>query len=155
MKILISILTLFIFGSIFLLSIACERSVPKDVMFCKSWEVLVLETPFDKESAKIVMYRGDEVKLMGDTIYHSQLDSTKKDSTDFCVKVTAKRGVVGWVHVKDLQKERIANVKQRKKQPNGLSPKKEEKTSNDSTDLKTDSLKTYEKTIKSDTTISN
>jgi hypothetical protein len=139
------------FSMILLFNVACERPVPKDVMFCKSGEVLVLENPFDKESAKIVMYRGDEVKLLGDTVYHTQIDSTKKDSSDFNVKVTAKRGVVGWVHIKDLQKERISNSKPRKKQSNPLPAKKEEKPKSDSTILKTDSLKSSEQTIITDT----
>jgi hypothetical protein len=149
------------FSMILLFNVACERPVPKDVMFCKSGEVLVLENPFDKESAKIVMYRGDEVKLLGDTVYHTQIDSTKKDSSDFNVKVTAKRGVVGWVHIKDLQKERISNSKPRKKQSNPLPEghnheghnhaKKEEKPKSDSTILKTDSLKSSEQTIITDT----
>ena len=148
---LISFCLLSIVAIVFLLNVACERPVPKDVMFCKTYEVLVLETPFDKESAKIVMYRGDVVKLLGDTMYHSQIDSTKKDSSDFNVKVTAKRGVVGWVHIKDLQKERVTNVNPRKKATKALPPKKEEKPKSDSTILKSDSLKTSEQTIITDT----
>lgn len=124
------------------LSIACERPVPKDVMFCKSGEVLILENPFDKESAKIVMYRGDEVKLMGDTVYHLQIDSTKKDSTDFNVKVSAKRGVIGWVHIKDLQKERITNIPKNNKQKLKLPEKKEDKVVLDSATIKIDSTST-------------
>jgi hypothetical protein len=114
-------------------------------------EVFVLENPFDKKSAKIVMYRGDEVKLLGDTVYHTQIDSTKKDSSDFNVKVLAKRGVVGWVHIKDLQKERVTNLSPRKKAINALPPKKDEKPQSDSTILKTDSLKSSEQTIITDT----
>jgi hypothetical protein len=102
-----------ILSSLFLSAIlwivwACERPVPKDTMFCKSKEVFVLEKPFDKKSAIIVMYRGDEVKLLGDTVYHFSIDSTlKKDSADFCVRVSAKRGVIGWIHKKELQHKRI------------------------------------------------
>jgi hypothetical protein len=150
MKLAGSLIVIAIFSMILLFNIACERPVPKDVMFCKSGEVLVLENPFDKESAKIVMYRGDEVKLMGDTVYHVQIDSTKKDSSDFNVKVTAKRGVVGWVHIKDLQKERISNSKPRKKQSNPLPAKKEENPVIDSASLKTDSSQIKNNTNQSD-----
>lgn len=149
MKFLATLL-LFLTFSVCLLHIACERPVPKDVMFCKSGEVLVLENPYDKESAKIVMYRGDEVKLLGDTVYHTQIDSTKKDISDFNVKVTAKRGVVGWVHIKDLQKERISNSKPRKKQSNPLPAKKEEIPVIDSASLKTDSSQIKNNTNQSD-----
>jgi hypothetical protein len=84
-------------------------------------------------------------------MYHSQIDSTKKDSSDFNVKVTAKRGVVGWVHIKDLQKERVTNVNPRKKATKALPPKKEEKPKSDSIILKSDSLKSSEQTIITDT----
>ena len=95
---------------------SCEHPVPKDVMFCKSQEVYVLEIPFDKKSAIIVIYKGDEVRLLGDTTY-KQIDSVKFDRSDFYVKVVAKRGVEGWVHKNELQKERIKvnpNIKRSK-----------------------------------------
>lgn len=149
------IFQLLVISFFILLSISCERSVPKDVMFCKSWEVLVLEKPFDKESALIVMYRGDEVKLVGDTIYHSQIDSTKKDSSDFCVKVSAKRGVVGWVHIKELQKERINQYFQRKPASNSSPLKKTEKKSVDSSTIKVDSINTLNSSNLTDSIIPN
>lgn len=150
MKLAVSLFIITSLSLILLFNVACERPVPKDVMFCKSGEVLVLENPYNKESAKIVMYRGDEVKLLGDTVYHTQIDSTKKDSSDFNVKVTAKRGVVGWVHIKDLQKERISNSKPRKKQSNPLPAKKEENPVIDSASLKTDSSQIKNNTNQSD-----
>jgi hypothetical protein len=155
MKLHSSIFQLLAISFFIILSISCERSVPKDVMFCKSWEVLVLEKPFDKESALIVMYRGDEVKLVGDTMYHSQIDSTKKDSSDFSVKVSAKRGVVGWVHIKELQKERIRQYLQRKPASNSSPLKKSEKNSADSSTLKVDSVNTLNISNKTDSIILN
>ncbi len=150
MKLSASLFIITSLSLILLFNVACERPVPKDVMFCKSGEVLVLENPFDKESAKIVIYRGDEVKLMGDTVYHVQIDSTKKDSSDFNVKVTAKRGVVGWIHIKDLQKERIGSTKARKKQSNAFPVKKEENEKIDSITQKTDSAQIKNNTNQSD-----
>jgi hypothetical protein len=94
--------------SIFLfVLIACESKVPDDMMFCKSEEVFVLESPFDDKSAIIVMYRGDDIRLIGDTAYQKAITPEMKvDSSFFYVKVKAKRGVVGWVNAKDLQHER-------------------------------------------------
>ena len=75
---------------------------------------MVLELPFDKSSAKIMIYRGDEVKLLGDTIYKKNSDSIVLDSSQFYVNVSAKRGVIGWVFQKDLQKDKIVlNPKQK------------------------------------------
>jgi hypothetical protein len=150
MKLAGTLIVITTFSMILLFNVACDRPVPKDVMFCKTGEVFVLEHPFDKESAKIVIYRGDEVKLLGDTVYHVQIDSAKKDSSDFNVKVTAKRGVVGWIHIKDLQKERIGSIKPRKKQSNPLPAKKEGNPVIDSFSLKTDSSQIKINTNQSD-----
>jgi hypothetical protein len=125
------------FSFLILLIAGCEQPVPDDAMFCKSKEVFLLEKPYDPKSAIIVMYRGDEVKLLGDTIYHFTIDSTlKKDSTDFFVKVSGKRGVVGWVNKKDLQHERIKINKFPKNSNKLLKPKDNKDSlaiSNDST----------------------
>jgi hypothetical protein len=90
---------------------ACETAVPADQYFCKAEEVYVLEEAFDLESAIIVMYKGDDVLLLGDTIYKEiapkdSLDSVRIDSSQFYVKVKAKRGVIGWVNASELQHER-------------------------------------------------
>lgn len=112
----------FIVFFIVFLFVACENNDPIDVMFCKAQEVYVLEYPFDKKSAKIVIYRGDEVKLSGDTVYHVDIDSTQIDSSDFSVKVTAKRGVIGWVHINEIQKGRIdlSKIKAKPKKANAV-----------------------------------
>jgi len=88
-------------------SFSCQKKEDPYILYCKSKEVLVLELPFDKSSAKIMIYRGDEVKLLGDTIYKKNSDSVVLDSSQFYVKVSAKRGVIGWIFQKDLQKDKI------------------------------------------------
>jgi hypothetical protein len=156
MKIPFNILSFFIVLLILSLFGACERPVPKDLMFCKAEEVYVLEYPFEKKSAKIVIYRGDEVKLIGDTVYHIDIDSTQKDSSDFSVKVTAKRGVIGWVHIKELQKERISQskIKAKPKKPEAVvNPEIVEKDSSiDNTEIKseTSNINNIADTIKTD-----
>lgn len=91
----------------FLLLGACETAIPDDMMFCKSEEVYVLASAFDEKSAIIVMYRGDDVRLLGDTAYQQAITPEMKvDSSVYYVKVKAKRGVIGWVHAKDLQHDR-------------------------------------------------
>ena len=95
----------------------CEHPIPKDVMFCKVEEVFVLETPFEAESAIIVMYKGDDLKLLGDTVYMEVPDTVEMDSSIFYVKVKAKRGVVGWVNIQDIQKERPQIAQKKPKRP--------------------------------------
>jgi hypothetical protein len=92
---------------IMILFYSCKKKEDPSILYCKSKEVLVLELPFDKSSAKIMIYRGDEVKLLGDTIYKKNIDSIVLDSSQFYVNVSAKRGVIGWVFQKDLQKDKI------------------------------------------------
>lgn len=114
------VITLFL-----ILSFSCQKKENQYIMYCKSKEVLVLEQPFDKSSAKIMIYRGDEVKLLGDTIFKKNNDSIIVDSTQFYVKVSAKRGVIGWVFHKDLQKDKIILSQKQK-----IQKKKQEKLIN-------------------------
>lgn len=132
-----------IFCCLLALFAACERPVPKDVMFCKSQEAFVVETAFDEKTAIIVMYKGDEVRLMGDTAYLPALDSSKVDSSDFYVKVTAKRGVVGWVNKKHLQHERIKQKNKPRKAAEANLPKKEEKPDSNAIDSASATLFTF------------
>jgi len=77
-------------------------------VYCKSKELLILKNAFDKESALIVLYRGDSVQLLGDTIYNrSENQEESIDSSVYYVLVKAKRGVKGWVLSSDLQKNPI------------------------------------------------
>jgi acetaldehyde dehydrogenase (acetylating) len=77
-------------------------------VYCKSKELLILKNAFDKESALIVLYRGDSVQLLGDTTYiSSENQEGRIDSSVYYVLVKAKRGVKGWVLSSDLQKNPI------------------------------------------------
>lgn len=131
--------------------IACERVLPADQYFCKAEEVYVLEEPFQEETAIIVMYKGDDVFLLGDTVYLElpsveTQDSTVIDSTEYYVKVKAKRGVIGWVSAKELQHERPKAVVVKPAAPVKIPPKVEPKPDSlamlDSLLIKPDSLKT-------------
>lgn len=77
-------------------------------VYCKSKELLILKNAFDKESALIVLYRGDSVQLLGDTIYNrSENQEGRIDSSAYYVLVKAKRGVKGWILSSELQKNPI------------------------------------------------
>lgn len=107
-----------LFGGIALLFTACEIPVPVDMVFCKSEEVFVLATPFKEKSAIIVMYKGDDLRLLGDTAYQQPTEAgVPIDSSHYYVKVKAKRGVVGWVHANDLQRERPKIQTSKPKEP--------------------------------------
>lgn len=128
---------------LFFLMMSCNRPVSKDVMFCKAEEVLVLALPFDPESAIILMYKGDEVKLLGDTAYAEVPDSVEMDSSDFYVRVRAKRGVKGWVHQRELQAERPHSPPKqpaRPVRPSDIAKSKKDTVQKDSLSLPSDSL---------------
>lgn len=112
--------------------IACKRSTPSDQYFCKAEEVYVLEEPFQEETAIIVMYKGDDVFLLGDTVYLElpsleHQDSVVVDSTLYYVKVKAKRGVIGWVNALELQHDRPKAVVIKPAAPVKIPPKLEAK----------------------------
>ncbi len=91
----------------YILSTSCDPPIPADMVFCKAEELLVLEEAFNEKSAIIIMYKGDDLRLLGDTAYALLVDSEVLiDSSVFYVKVRAKRGVIGWVDAQKLQHER-------------------------------------------------